>query len=586
MTNQTKINQDISWIKLPSRQPISWHSVSFQYGAGAVAAEYCGLPEPPPGEIGQWAHGWIPKEHQIDPEFVIKYAKSGDKLWVARKDEETYLKGLGYPATAIGLPLCYTRPCDKPSRSGTLLFLPPHSSTVGKETWKEDELGEHLSFLTSQFDQVVACVHSHCFKMGNWVNTFKKYGIPVVSGGDHQDANSLQRMRDLFSQFEFVSTNQFGSAIAYASACGAKVSVSGPFVTINPDKYRWASYYQDHPGAIEKLEGLVSEPELRRCWPELFVPPHEAESNPEWGKQEIGWDCKLSPEELRQAFDWDKWSQTKRKSKYRVRNIVRKVVPKPIRTWVHDIRSPDQSQLKWAALDEKPDRKEVVVDGRRFHFTSAPTFKGTYKAIFERHFYRIPVVIAKPTILDCGANIGLATRYWLEKYPEAEIIAFEPDPELFDVLSKNCHLVPEANVTLHRAAVWNEDTTLSFASTGLETGAVQSVGSIENATSIDVPALDLATFLDRRIDFLKMDIEGAECDVIPSLDGKLQNVLAMYIEYHSYEGAPQRLADIIMVLEKNGFRHAINTNFASKQPMRKIEGSFGMDMRLDIWAWK
>ena len=120
----------------------------------------------------------------------------------------------------------------------------------------------------------------------------------------------------------------------------------------------------------------------------------------------------------------------------------------------------------------------------------------------------------------------------------------------------------------------------------METGALQDSVEIPDGESINVKAVDLSDFLQERVDFLKLDIEGAECDVIPSLDGKLEHVMSMYIEYHSYDGQPQRLADILKTLEDNKFRHAINTNFASQQPMRRIESSYGMDMRLDIWAWK
>ena len=384
-----------------------------------------------------------------------------------------------------------------------------------------------------------------------------------------------------------MTTNGFGSHIAYAAAFGAKVSIFGPVAEFSINDYRRVPFYQDYPGLAERIVPLYGEKVLRKNYSEFFTLPIDAEERRSWGRKQIGLDCILAPDKLEHAFRWDSASLKRTKGKQQVKAALRKTVPKAFRVWFHESRqAKGPNETKWASLEANPELGEMEVEGRRFHFTDSETFRGTYKSIFERHFYRIPVVIEKPLILDCGANIGLATRYWLSKYPKAEIVAFEPDPKLFETLKRNCAEVPDANVQLHCAAVWNKKTELVFQSTGVETGAVQGAGTVESGDSIKVQAIDLAEFLDRRVDFLKLDIEGAECDVIPSLDGKLEHVMAMYIEYHSYYGQPQRLAAIIETLESNGFRHAINTNFASQQPMRKIESSYGMDMRLDVWAWK
>src|ERR1700733_11933508 len=55
-------------------------------------------------------------------------------------------------------------------------------------------------------------------------------------------------------------------------------------------------------------------------------------------------------------------------------------------------------------------------------------------------------------IFDLGANIGLSTVYYANKFPTAKIIAVEPDPSNFALLEKNCE--PYRNVTLVQGAVW------------------------------------------------------------------------------------------------------------------------------------
>lgn len=535
---------------------------------------------------GEWAHGWIPQNHQLDPRCVIKNIRHVEKVWVSRLDEERYLQQQGFAAKAIGLPIGYTKSIELERRPGSLLILPPHSSSVVKFGQDEQAVIDSWRTWIDHFDHVVVCVHAYCEKTGDWIESLTRNGLAYVSGADHSDANSLQRTRDLFSQFEFVNTVGFSSALAYASAFGAGVSISGPHISPDPTQHRWSTYYQDNPGLYELQAGCMTESVLRELWPFLFVEPHEATPNPEWGQHQIGMDIKVSAEQMRSCFGWQSGNRIKRSLMSKSKDAVRKTVPKPFRVWWHERRSPQKNgPLDGPGPNDVTVQTPIEIDGQRFHFNNFATFRGTYAAIYKRHFYRIPVISDAPVILDCGANIGLATRYWLEKYPRARIKAFEPDPELFKTLETNCREVPEADVELIQAAVWTENTTLTFQSTGLETGGVSTTG-VTDGTAMTVNAVALADYLNEPIDFLKMDIEGAEVDVLISLDGKLDNVTSMYVEYHSYVDSEQRLSEIIRVFEANGFRYSITANFSSEQPMRKIEESYGMDMRLDLWAWK
>jgi FkbM family methyltransferase len=560
-------------------------STSLLYGAGKAASLYCGLDFEQFEMKGHWSHAWGSRHGLIDPIYAsgVSDPYSTEILWMGTEVEAEYLRGAGINAKGIGLPIVYLPERTYRRRMGSILVMPVHSLDYTRHRWQTNTFVQEAVKLRARFDDVVVCVHPSCIKNGYWVNEFRAAGFCVVEGAHDSDVNALERVRALMSQFEYVTTNGYGSHIAYAAAFGAKISVIEPYATFHADDYRFCPFYQDHPGLAEQVVEIFSRRGLEQHYSFLFTDPAVAELQTEWGRLQIGADLQLSAEELRDCFGWNtRWS-----TRHTIKRIVRKVIPKPIRAWVHDVRTRHpEPNAKWIVLETNPELSEINIDGRHFYLASGETFRGTYKSIFECHFYRIPVIHRNPTILDCGANIGLATRYWLERFPEAKIHAFEPDPRLFEILKRNVKEVSTENVTLHRKAVWHRNTTLTFQSTGVETGAITDVTAIEDANSIQVEAIDIAEFLDERIDFLKMDIEGAECQVIPALDGKLDNVLAMYIEYHSYDGQKQRLGDIISTLEDNGFRHAINTNFASKQPMRKTESSYGMDMRLDIWAWK
>src|SRR5258708_5526325 len=63
----------------------------------------------------------------------------------------------------------------------------------------------------------------------------------------------------------------------------------------------------------------------------------------------------------------------------------------------------------------------------------------------------------RPTILDVGANHGIAVRRYRERFPEADITAFEPDPALYSVLEDNVrNLWQDRASRLIQAAGWIE----------------------------------------------------------------------------------------------------------------------------------
>src|SRR5205814_5177552 len=135
-----------------------------------------------------------------------------------------------------------------------------------------------------------------------------------------------------------------------------------------------------------------------------------------------------------------------------------------------------------------------------------------FHAIFVDECYALRSHNDHPLILDCGANIGLSVLYLKRLYPKSRIIAFEPDHAIFDVLKHNVHGNGFTDVELVRAAVWSQTTTLRFWREG--TGAGRVVGTTNQTGLIDVPAIRLRDRLEAApIDFLKLDIEGAETEV-------------------------------------------------------------------------
>ena len=226
----------------------------------------------------------------------------------------------------------------------------------------------------------------------------------------------------------------------------------------------------------------------------------------------------------------------------------------------------------------------TVRDGQVFHFTDAKTYLHEYHQIFCNRCYDFPCSTRSPRIIDCGANVGMACRYWLMRYPEAHITAFEPDPVIFEVLKNNLSNVGAGHVDLHQAALWRTEAAMSFISTGDESGHLSNSPSDSRGSKCTVSTKRLSTFLESEVDFLKIDVEGAEVDILIEAKEKLANVKAIWLEYHSYINSPQRLSEALKVLEQNGFRYHIVTESVSLKPLEKLEADYGMDQRLNVWA--
>ena len=212
------------------------------------------------------------------------------------------------------------------------------------------------------------------------------------------------------------------------------------------------------------------------------------------------------------------------------------------------------------------------------------SFVFQYAEIFQKQIYQFPAQTPAPRIIDCGANIGLSVIYFKRLHPESRITAFEPDPQIFSVLKENIRQCGYADVELVNKAVWTEAATLEFLPDGSDGGRMVQMSS--DRQRIQVPTVRLADFLNEPIDLLKIDIEGAETSVLQDCQDKLQHVRHLFVEYHSFEHQPQTLLTIMNILFNAGYRVYIHSHNVSAQPFDKRKTISGMDMQLNIFAFR
>ena len=192
-----------------------------------------------------------------------------------------------------------------------------------------------------------------------------------------------------------------------------------------------------------------------------------------------------------------------------------------------------------------------------FHFSDNLGFLHSLEEIFEDEVYRFKSKNNAPFIIDCGANIGLSLLYFKKKYPNSKIIAFEPDKRIFKILKKNIDtFFNNKNIDVREEAVWVKDTELIFFSEGSLAGSV-SVDFSDKNNKQKVKAIDFKKYLNTKVDFLKIDIEGAENQLIFDIKDHLKNVENLFIEYHGLIDKKQNLGDILNLLTSCGFEYYI-----------------------------
>jgi hypothetical protein len=136
------------------------------------------------------------------------------------------------------------------------------------------------------------------------------------------------------------------------------------------------------------------------------------------------------------------------------------------------------------------------------------------------------------------------------------------------------------NVTLVNSALWIHEEGANFKNEGADAGKILLEG-----TNFKVTTCKLSSYLNNQVDFLKMDIEGAEYEVLMESGEKLKNVRQMFIEYHSFEDSNHKLHQILELLTNLNFRYYLTMpGLKSANPLLRLNKYAGMDMQVNIYA--
>lgn len=180
----------------------------------------------------------------------------------------------------------------------------------------------------------------------------------------------------------------------------------------------------------------------------------------------------------------------------------------------------------------------------------------TISEIFFKQIYAIPPGLPADVYVDLGANIGMASLHFFQKHKPSSMICVEPSPRNLSVLKKNVqnNAVP---ATVLEGVISESPGEMKF-----ELSVESNAGHIgESGVPVRAFSMDevLAKTPDKRIDVLKIDVEGYEETLLRVNNSWLDAVGFIMIEFHDrFPGMTVDKEGLVAILQEKGFTHLPN----------------------------
>ena len=187
----------------------------------------------------------------------------------------------------------------------------------------------------------------------------------------------------------------------------------------------------------------------------------------------------------------------------------------------------------------KPKPKMINLYGKKINVTGNFEYMFFWSKIYERNTYRIFDKFLDPdhSCIDIGAFIGSTVLYCAKI--AKKVYAFEPDPIAFAELNKNVSLNPniKEKIQLNQKCINERSGKVRFGNISKGGDSTSSLQFADSNTSWIVDGITFETFVkDNNIDdcnFIKMDIEGGESIVLPTMKDYLEkNKPVLFLSMH------------------------------------------------------
>ena len=422
-----------------------------------------------------------------------------------------------------------------------MLAFPAHSTHHIDVHYDIRQYCKHLQNLGKNFDKIRVCLYWKDILRG-FDKEYNRFGFEVITAGHMFDPLFLPRLKSIIETATFTTSNMLGTILGYC------VISNKPHLLVESE-VEMTSESMNKLLECTNFTNQSDVMEIRQNFKKLddqITPKQNEIVNKYWGVSEF-----KSKDEIKIIID-------------ECENIYQKTT----RTYISQNNQQNCEYLFEGDFDKVltdiskiintyPRRKngKLRINHKEIGFADLHSFYHQSLQIFKSQIYGCSVDKENPIIVDCGAHIGLASIYFAEKYPKGKIYAYEADPNIAKILNKNLSSLGVKNVEAFSHAVWIDDDGVLFESTNDDSGFIS---NSELNSCVRIPSIRLKDFLkDKKIDLLKLDIEGSEFDVIKDCEDVLINVRNIIIEAHKFRDHNSSLAGILNVLEKNNFEYTL-----------------------------
>jgi FkbM family methyltransferase len=224
-----------------------------------------------------------------------------------------------------------------------------------------------------------------------------------------------------------------------------------------------------------------------------------------------------------------------------------------------------KTQLRLAAgrVARQDGLVQVKVDRFDVAGFSVPSLAFLHREIFVDLQYYFMATRPDPFIVDGGSNIGMSVLFFKALYPDARVLAFEPAHPAHRLLQRNIEQNGLGGVETQRAALGRQTGEVQFFEDPEDPSTFRMSTRPERikGTASSVPQYRLSEFLDADVDLLKLDVEGAEDNILTDLveSGAISRIGQLVVEYHHHlDRERDFLGAFLERLREQGFRYQVS----------------------------
>jgi FkbM family methyltransferase len=543
------------------------------YGHAYAIKKYCGISQEFPLP-GIYPHGLsiIDKAWAAELKHPIPFLLLKSEL-----QSDVYSKYSDKPSWIIGAPNYYAIKLiedeikEIQSNAEGTLVLPVHSTHHLTNNYDFSEFAEYLKNLPEKFNPITICLGWRDIQL-KMHERYLAEGFECTTAGHMYHKDFFIRLLKIIASHKFAIANDIGTSAFYCAAMNLHVKLYRQSINTNPARSDQPSHliqeaqFNQYLPIVEKFIDTCKDPDAQI-----------AKQQKKIAKSILGFDYIKDPNELCSLFEslWKK-------------NQMKAFIKKPDFIAEGSFGEIIENISKKVESHPRKNPGRVKIDGLPFNFADLHSFYYQAIQIFGADLYGFHVDNDCPVIFDCGAHIGLASLYFANKYPNSQIYAFEADPAIAEMLADNIESFKLKNVTVYPKAVWINEEGVNFTQSGDDSGFINK----EELKGLGkVPSISLKDILEiQHVDLLKMDIEGAEYQVINDCRQVLSNVKNIIIEVHKFRKQNGSLGNLLKTLEKNNFEYTFGDLHSADWIETQIKPPFNAVKSdkyiITIFAWQ